>query len=678
MMAVVERRVRLVQGAGWRFVAALVLVAAFSGCGKKGPPPFSLESALPVLTTYSLDDAFVGSLGALKERAATDPVAAAAYARFAFGGVTAGLSAQNPALSRLVAREGSEPGTVGQFLGSVVTIAKGAPAPLPAVLESLALAWGKGAGDLTAALAYAASDAEAAPAVRALVAWKLADGLRLALAAPESERGRQLQASIPGLPTAMTRDPRETVFPSTLRTLEDLLRRGAGTDKGLADVFARVSKDVAAAMGERAFPIPVSPGAEPRSGTPATGVQGTYVPLLVLSLDAEGLKAGVRPTFGWAAGKVADLSVGAGFPGALAASAVDLAAVTPPVGEAATPAIGKARAVAESLESRAFPATVAPGVLSASRGERGRPALVLAAANLPATVLNGAFELAVAAGVNDLRLLPPGPIGRVMPVFFKDLPAVPGVEAPRGPRVLVALTPSGADLYPPAKSVLPLAGWPEGTQAVADGKKLFKLTVPWVAERGFGGRLAQALGVLQGKVPVAPLVDVVIWAKDVTTTQILDATAETLGAPGAPFGALAAFFPGVACLPGGPCPSSLPVLFSEAALPKAAKPQVVMAEARPSGFCEKNAVQRVVAGRSGAYRACYEAELQRYGNLSGRLEVRFTIEPDGSVSGVSSTTNELNASVEACVLRQVSQLKFPKPDGGVCIIRWPFRFQPGG
>jgi len=40
--------------------------------------------------------------------------------------------------------------------------------------------------------------------------------------------------------------------------------------------------------------------------------------------------------------------------------------------------------------------------------------------------------------------------------------------------------------------------------------------------------------------------------------------------------------------------------------------------------------------------------------------------------------NELNRTVEACVIRQVSQLKFPKPDGGVCVIRWPFRFQPGG
>ncbi len=678
MLAVVEQRIRSARHSMWRLAAALVLVAAMSGCGKKEAPGFTLQGALPVLESYALNDAFLGSLASLKEGAAGDPVLAAAYARFAVGALAVGLADQNPSVSRLIARDGAAPATISQFLGSTALIAKGAPAPLPDVLASLALAFSKGPGDLAPALKYAMSDAEAAPAVRALVAFKLTDGLRVALAAPESERGHQLQAAIPGLPTVMTLDPRQTAFPATLRSIEELLKRGAGAEAGLTRVFGRVSNAMTSAMAERAFPIPVSLVAEPRPGAPGTGVQGTYLPLLALSLDAEGVKAGVRPAFGWSEGKAVDLSAESGFPGALAVPLKELDDLKPPATETASAAIGKARAVAESIEPLAFPTAVGAGVLSADRGDRGRPALVLAAEGLPAIALEGALSLAAAAGVTDLRLVPPGPVGRVLPAFFKELPTLQGVESPKGARILMVLTPAGADLYPPAKATLPVSGWPEGAVAVADGKKLFKVTVAWTGQTGFASRLAETIGSLRSRAQTSPLVDVVIRAKDVSTTEILDAMAETLGAPGAPFGGLATFFPGLACMQGGPCPSTLPVLFSGAALPKPSKPQVVMAETRPSGFCDKNAVQRVVAGRAGAFRACYEAELQRYGNLSGRVEVRFTIEPDGSVSGISPTLNELNANVESCVVRQVSQLKFPKPDGGICIIRWPFRFQPGG
>jgi hypothetical protein len=181
------------------------------------------------------------------------------------------------------------------------------------------------------------------------------------------------------------------------------------------------------------------------------------------------------------------------------------------------------------------------------------------------------------------------------------------------------------------------------------------------------------------KTGAAPWVDVVVRGKDVTAAAVLDAVAE-IEAPGVPtFPYLAAYFGGAECPAGRECLAAVPVLFSDAAVPKPKEPEAVVKETRPAGFCDKGAVQKVVLGRSGAYRSCYEVELQRRPDIAGRVELRFTIEPDGSVSGVTVSASDLaNKNVESCLVKQVSGLKFPKPDGGICVIRWPFKFQPGG
>ena len=179
---------------------------------------------------------------------------------------------------------------------------------------------------------------------------------------------------------------------------------------------------------------------------------------------------------------------------------------------------------------------------------------------------------------------------------------------------------------------------------------------------------------------VTPFVDVVVpKAKDLAAAQVIDAAAEVLSVEGEPFAGFAAWSPGLASEPTGPWPSAVPILYSDTPVPKAAKAESTVTETRPSGFCEKGAVQRVVMGRSGAYRACYEVELQRHPELAGRVEIRFTIEPDGTVSGVAATADDLGSvNVSQCLIKQVQGLNFPKPDGGVCVIRWPFKFQPGG
>ncbi len=95
------------------------------------------------------------------------------------------------------------------------------------------------------------------------------------------------------------------------------------------------------------------------------------------------------------------------------------------------------------------------------------------------------------------------------------------------------------------------------------------------------------------------------------------------------------------------------------------------------GFCEKGAIQRVVRMRAGAIRACYEQQLQIKPNLAGKITCRWTIGLDGSVTAAAITQSTLgNAAVENCVMRTIRRMRFKKPEGGICIVQWPFVFNP--
>lgn len=93
------------------------------------------------------------------------------------------------------------------------------------------------------------------------------------------------------------------------------------------------------------------------------------------------------------------------------------------------------------------------------------------------------------------------------------------------------------------------------------------------------------------------------------------------------------------------------------------------------GFCKKSDISKNVRRRGGAIRACYERELQYKPNLRGKLTARWTVNPQGRVSNASVVKSSLkNQAVEACVLRTVRRMRFAKPEGGVCVIQWPFVF----
>jgi len=97
-----------------------------------------------------------------------------------------------------------------------------------------------------------------------------------------------------------------------------------------------------------------------------------------------------------------------------------------------------------------------------------------------------------------------------------------------------------------------------------------------------------------------------------------------------------------------------------------------------AGFCKKENISSVVRSRANAIRACYEARLQVNANLAGKLTARWTIGVDGRVTQASLSANTVSdGAVGNCVLGVVRRMQFAKPEGGVCIVQWPFVFNPG-
>jgi len=97
-----------------------------------------------------------------------------------------------------------------------------------------------------------------------------------------------------------------------------------------------------------------------------------------------------------------------------------------------------------------------------------------------------------------------------------------------------------------------------------------------------------------------------------------------------------------------------------------------------AGYCKKPNIEAVVKQRAGAIRACYEAQLQLEKGLAGKLAVRWTINTAGEVDAAMITSSTLgNSKVESCVMTIIRRMTFAKPEGGICVVQWPFVFSPG-
>ena len=106
-----------------------------------------------------------------------------------------------------------------------------------------------------------------------------------------------------------------------------------------------------------------------------------------------------------------------------------------------------------------------------------------------------------------------------------------------------------------------------------------------------------------------------------------------------------------------------------------------------AGRLSAAAIQRVVRGGFGAFRACYEPALRRDPSLRGTVRVRFVVARDGSVSEASDEGRAppsplawslgeadeplRDPEVSACVVAAFKKLTFPRPTGGTFGATYP-------
>lgn len=72
---------------------------------------------------------------------------------------------------------------------------------------------------------------------------------------------------------------------------------------------------------------------------------------------------------------------------------------------------------------------------------------------------------------------------------------------------------------------------------------------------------------------------------------------------------------------------------------------------------------------------CYNKELTRNPNLSGKVTLSWIISLDGSVKSAKVKSSSLgNSTAESCMVRALQNWRFPKPEGGVVEVEYPFVF----
>lgn len=95
------------------------------------------------------------------------------------------------------------------------------------------------------------------------------------------------------------------------------------------------------------------------------------------------------------------------------------------------------------------------------------------------------------------------------------------------------------------------------------------------------------------------------------------------------------------------------------------------------GSLDKSVIEAVVRRHLAEIRYCYEAELQRYAGLKGKVVTGWTIGADGHVTEAHIVESSMgNQAVDNCVRTTVKRWQFPSPQGGgiVLVKSYPFIF----
>lgn len=482
----------------------------------------------------------------------------------------------------------------------------------------------------------------------------------------------------------------------------ELAHRAAGGSGWVGDAIAALQRG----LEPVALPVPVALGDAPALGTVDLGraVLEARPALVVAHLGAEAVRIGVRP-FVTAGGKVVASPAGALLADAPGTPYAALAEVEPAAETGAIAGVTDRFQVVRDTMGKT-PSEGPEGLA----GDRGAVLLAIDPAAPPAAVAKVADGI-LAGGEVALRVLRPSTPGEVLPLFVRALPGeledalVPAWETPMivvvGKDTLEVWAPGGPKdgavvVDATAANTLPTSleqGWrkdklarlsvrlppaesgdrvgPSELKALADGVRVF-------VDQAKAGRVVH-----------------IVAGDDATSGEVLAVARhlQEVGLEPAPeLGRVAEIWPGSRCAAGAEgCAGAVAVAFSRAAAPSARgltakpgskdkkdEPKEVKPEPGPAPsaeFCNQADIKAQMNKKAGSFRFCYERELQLEKDLAGRLVMQFVIGLQGQVKSVRIASSELkNAKVGECIKKEIGKIQFKAPDGGECVVQYPFKF----
>ncbi len=95
------------------------------------------------------------------------------------------------------------------------------------------------------------------------------------------------------------------------------------------------------------------------------------------------------------------------------------------------------------------------------------------------------------------------------------------------------------------------------------------------------------------------------------------------------------------------------------------------------GGLDKDVIAEIIKKNIGQVRECYERQLSANRDLYGKVLVKFVINSQGGVIEPKVENSTMKSSmVEGCMLRRLSNWKFPQPKGGTMVkVSYPFLFK---
>ncbi|MCP4676456.1 MAG: TonB family protein [Deltaproteobacteria bacterium] len=110
---------------------------------------------------------------------------------------------------------------------------------------------------------------------------------------------------------------------------------------------------------------------------------------------------------------------------------------------------------------------------------------------------------------------------------------------------------------------------------------------------------------------------------------------------------------------------------------RASSPRIRSGATIVKGSLSGEVIRRIVRRHINEVKFCYERELSKHPELTGRVVVKFVISETGAVQAAAVLKTTINnPAVENCIIQAIKRWAFPTPAGGVVVVTMPFSLVP--